>query len=589
MLGQELDRGTGLAAANALRTGNMIVDMLICMFIPLLIRLLMQQSFSGKISDWLDRLLAHSPWGTCIRSITYERNTGGRYSLLSRGDDLENTDRNNILQKAIRLYLNQELQIQTDKMESNLIPCKRVKDEKEDLMGCKRTVFSGSYQQLRSFIVGKLPQKSVWALVDATDSIYFRHFEHVDQSPSAKEENSRHLLVFQLKASGKQSGKRIDDFIDKAFAWYSTHKRLEQEADSSRYFFLATTPDEVTKDDGKKGITQFKQYVLSDHKKFSNLFFPGKRELLNLVDDFMHQKGKFAVDGFPQKLGLLLSGPPGTGKTSLIKALAHYTNRHIVSVNLARIKTNQELMDLMFDLQFPVHGNDMPLKMKFSELIFVMEDVDASSKVVYARQTKSSASPSSDVNAPDPQPLLRASTGEASDLPEEQPQQGDSATAALRVVDALADVMLAAKGDGEGSDAKIRGYAPPGVTRISFRPDDELNLAGLLNVIDGVVDAPGRILVMTTNHPEKLDAALIRPGRINRKMHLGYMDGESLCQMASHYLRSSGHQSCPLSLTDRSALEEVAGARCLTPAHVEQLCAEVDTVCELLKVLRTAI
>merc|ERR550514_1490286 len=69
-----------------------------------------------------------------------------------------------------------------------------------------------------------------------------------------------------------------------------------------------------------------------------------------------------------------------------------------------------------------------------------------------------------------------------------------------------------------------------------YKPEDELNLAGLLNVIDGVVDAPGRILVMTTNHPEKLDPALIRPGRINRKLHLGFMDGASLCQMAEHYL-----------------------------------------------------
>ena len=50
---------------------------------------------------------------------------------------------------------------------------------------------------------------------------------------------------------------------------------------------------------------------------------------------------------------------------------------------------------------------------------------------------------------------------------------------------------------------------------------DKLNLAGLLNVLDGVVDTPGRILVMTTNHPEKLDPALIRPGRINKRLHLG--------------------------------------------------------------------
>ena len=34
----------------------------------------------------------------------------------------------------------------------------------------------------------------------------------------------------------------------------------------------------------------------------------------------------------------------------------------------------------------------------------------------------------------------------------------------------------------------------------------------MLNVLDGVVDCPNRIVVMTSNHPEKLDPALIRPG-----------------------------------------------------------------------------
>jgi chaperone BCS1 len=43
-------------------------------------------------------------------------------------------------------------------------------------------------------------------------------------------------------------------------------------------------------------------------------------------------------------------------------------------------------------------------------------------------------------------------------------------------------------------------------------------MSGLLNAIDGVASQEGRVLVMTTNHPEKLDDALVRPGRIDMKI-----------------------------------------------------------------------
>jgi AAA+ superfamily predicted ATPase len=44
-----------------------------------------------------------------------------------------------------------------------------------------------------------------------------------------------------------------------------------------------------------------------------------------------------------------------------------------------------------------------------------------------------------------------------------------------------------------------------------------ITLSGLLNIIDGLFSCHGRILIMTTNHPEILDSALIRPGRIDCK------------------------------------------------------------------------
>src|SRR6201999_2552221 len=51
-----------------------------------------------------------------------------------------------------------------------------------------------------------------------------------------------------------------------------------------------------------------------------------------------------------------------------------------------------------------------------------------------------------------------------------------------------------------------------------------ISLSALLNVIDGVASSEGRILVMTTNHIEKLDSALLRPGRVDMTIGFGNAD-----------------------------------------------------------------
>ncbi|CAE6362641.1 unnamed protein product [Rhizoctonia solani] len=49
-----------------------------------------------------------------------------------------------------------------------------------------------------------------------------------------------------------------------------------------------------------------------------------------------------------------------------------------------------------------------------------------------------------------------------------------------------------------------------------------VTLSGLLNTIDGVQAQEGRLLFATTNHPEKLDPALSRPGRMDVKVEYGH-------------------------------------------------------------------
>lgn len=48
-----------------------------------------------------------------------------------------------------------------------------------------------------------------------------------------------------------------------------------------------------------------------------------------------------------------------------------------------------------------------------------------------------------------------------------------------------------------------------------------VTMSGLLNALDGASTRDGRVLFLTTNHPDRLDPALVRPGRVDRSFHLG--------------------------------------------------------------------
>ena len=60
------------------------------------------------------------------------------------------------------------------------------------------------------------------------------------------------------------------------------------------------------------------------------------------------------------------------------------------------------------------------------------------------------------------------------------------------------------------------------------------SFSGLLNALDGVRSQEGRILIMTTNHKEKLDPALLRPGRADLQIELG---NAKQCQLKGLFKR----------------------------------------------------
>jgi len=64
---------------------------------------------------------------------------------------------------------------------------------------------------------------------------------------------------------------------------------------------------------------------------------------------------------------------------------------------------------------------------------------------------------------------------------------------------------------------------------------ETLSFSGLLNALDGVSTADGRLLFMTTNHKEKLDPALIRPGRVDREVLIDEASNSTIAAMFEHF------------------------------------------------------
>ncbi|EER05664.1 bcs1 aaa-type ATPase, putative [Perkinsus marinus ATCC 50983] len=564
-----VNSGVNMGLTSLLRSGNKYRDLALCIAVPIAMKVITDRQV---LIDVWDSLKSTLHWVTArpdefIREISFLEGQ----NLDTDNDDssvLDTTQRNNILQKALRLYIEEKYHLGGNNMEVFLVAHRTIKLEK-DRYG-DAVMFTGNAQQLQSYEVTRLPSKGHWVLVDEVEDIWFKQEEIVDNVKTTKSNGdyktttNNKITSFFIKSRGLGAGDRVDGFIGRAYDWY-VRKKLE-EADGSRYFYIRTKEED-----------EFKKYRLSDCKSFDSLFFPEKDSLIRLVDDFVHKRGKFAISGFPNKLGLLLDGPPGTGKTSLIKALAQYTNRNVVCVSLEKVMTNQELMDILFDLSFPVKGDDEPPKLDFADIIFVMEDVDAASKVVYSRGSMDKEGAHREdlkdtPTKPSEDSMSEAATGSVE----------DSQPSMERLIHAVTTGVLAAKNiSDDRAPSKGNADVLKDTGRISLFDDpDKLSLSGLLNALDGIVDSPGRILVMTTNHPERLDPALIRPGRINKRIHMGWMMPDMAAQMLSHYL------SVRPSPEEEAEIEHMFGSFNISPATLEQTCAEFDTIGEVLESLK---
>ena len=214
----------------------------------------------------------------------------------------------------------------------------------------------------------------------------------------------------------------------------------------------------------------FERSEFSTNKTFDNIFFDDKNKLKERLSYFIDRPDEYKRLGIPHTLGLLFYGEPGNGKTSASKAIANYTKRNIINIPLSKVKTCKELNKIFMDTYL------IDRYVPINKRIYLFEDIDCMSDVIIDR----------DINKDESKNL------------EDQKDSKDQ------------KVIL-----------YVNDKKPTDVLESNNSDNDRLTLSFILNLIDGVLEQPGRIIIMTTNKPSKIDKALLRPGRIDLKIKFG--------------------------------------------------------------------
>jgi Cdc6-like AAA superfamily ATPase len=277
----------------------------------------------------------------------------------------------------------------------------------------------------------------------------------------------------------------------------------------------------------------FSSYVLYTNKSLRNLYGDSVRLIKKRVHFFLNNKRWYEDKGVPYTLGILLHGVPGAGKTSTIKSIAKDTNRHVLNIKLSPNTTVSQLNNLFYSSQVHIvqNGVNKVYDIPIDKRIIVIEDVDCLTDVVLERgsgiDTKTQKDIEPDTNANNNAFLQQFSMGAIGDT-----------------------------GDNE-----------------------KLTLSTVLNILDGVLEQPGRIIIMTSNHPDKLDRALLRPGRIDVIVRFDFCKTHEMKEIVEAFIETV--------VPTEDVLKFVGGQ--YTPAEVTQIIFEcIEDHKEMFKRLSTS-
>ena len=88
----------------------------------------------------------------------------------------------------------------------------------------------------------------------------------------------------------------------------------------------------------------------------------------------------------------------------------------------------------------------------------------------------------------------------------------------------------------------------------------QISLSGLLNVIDGISSQEGRVLIMTTNYVDRLDDALVRPGRIDLQIPFTLATRPQIRELFVRMFQPTKRKAAPVAAAGEGAEEAAAAA-----------------------------
>lgn len=294
----------------------------------------------------------------------------------------------------------------------------------------------------------------------------------------------------------------IRNFIDQCHTKYNDIRKNTL-GDDLYYFDMR-----VSEFSNNNNVVQFTKNKFHTNKNFNNIFFKNKDEFDKRMNIFLNDHDWYFRNGISHTLGLLLHGHPGCGKTSLIKATANETKRHIINVNMKLLKNNNQLKQLFYSDYIHVYNEQTTqveqLYVPIYKRVFVFEDFDCMENDIVLKRDF------------------------------DQPSQPVEITQPSNMSTEIAAYNQDSFGQYETTQNFLQS-----VETNPLVEKDPITLSSLLNVLDGNLETPNRIIIMTTNHPEVIDDALIRPGRVDLKIHFTYATRDMIVEMFENFYKTS--------------------------------------------------